>query len=289
MISLTWNGQKITLSRSVKLCFGLLILGAAILGCLAAIFDWSPVLIVAGIWLVTLVLVGIVNIYYWVLLRELRPLRRLFMRLEIGGADAIIEEYRVKYEIGDRSVETMLALSSSNAYLGHGQEAELYAYELMTILEERGDCSEKGLLVQRRCDLARIALIDAWEAQGRFSEAAHYLCSRGSLAVNANLDTAIAAWQFFQAGETDNTRAALDEIKPAILGFSSQPGFIPSKYLFMLAYLRYKVFNTDPRADLQRHYAQLAKWEDEAQRNATNPYGARLHEILRGYTRLTGN
>jgi hypothetical protein len=48
----------------------------------------------------------------------------------------------------------------------------------------------------------------------------------------------------------------------------------------MLAYMRYKALDDDPRSALRKYCGEMYKWNDEAARNANNPYGKRLREIL---------
>jgi hypothetical protein len=209
----------------------------------------------------------------------LRRFNRYVGRLKAGDAPAVIAELEAQREKGDRSFERALALAAAYNYVGRAADAQPLLEEAQASLDRAGICGKKDTPSRAKCDLVLVAQYDSQIVQGHFAEAAHSLRSRVSQAVQPNFMTAIIAWAFFLAGDTYNANVVLDHIQPATTRRNSKQVISP-KYQFMIAYMRHTLLSADTRADLLDRSDQFADWEDEASRNAANPYGVRLREIL---------
>ncbi len=215
--------------------------------------------------------------------------RHVINRLKKGDAASVIAELEAKRERGDRSYTTTLCLSAAYAYQGHGALAEPLAHEVMAIIQAQGLETKKRQPAVHKCDLARIALADAWVAQGRFSQAAHFLRPYASGAVQPNFITAIIAWFFYLAGDTYNASVALNFVKPESGKRTDNATRIGPQYGLMVALMRHKLNGEDQRAELHSLSDTLPFWDDSLARNAANPYGARLRVILDDLHTLLGD
>jgi hypothetical protein len=252
-----------------------------VIGHLAIAFNWSlPVVygVFLGGWL------GISLIYRFVYLAPrmswLRRLNRVYKRLHSGDGEAVIAELTARRAAGDHSFETAMQLAAAYSYQGRGVEAEPLAHEVIAAVEARGACKKRSIPARALCYMAMLTLFDAWITQGRYVEAANYVRPRIPHTLQPHTLTVLIAWAFFLAGDSYNARAALSHAQFSGGRFNPERRIYP-KHRFIAAYMWVKLANTaETRATLLTYRDQLAAWEDSATRNAGNPYGARLAEIL---------
>lgn len=224
-------------------------------------------------------MMGVIYLNSMIRLGALRRLKRIYKRLEAGEGDAVLAELNARRAGGDRSYQMALVLSTAYAYLGQGEEAELLAYEAWNEVKRRGLCQKTDRPSKYLCDIIMVALSDAWNAQGRYLEAVNFIRGRVSDALQPNIMAFVMTFNLYLAGQDDNARATLHRIEPPA-GLYNLKRRLPVKYQFMTAYLRYKLLGEDTRPALVKLRGELANWQAEAERNAANPYGARLREIL---------
>lgn len=254
---------------------------------LANVFGWSSLLATAafmGSIALGALLLALVTV---IRMRWLRRFQKIARRLKRGEGQAVLDEFAARREAGDNSPEVALALSAAYSYLGRGEAAEPLAREVIDYWEQRGAFRKTDMFSKAWCDLALIARSDAWIAQGRYTKAANSLRPRVSSAGLPNFMTAIIAWQFFLAGENYNAQVVLAQLQP-MADRRNNKRVVSLEFQFMVYYMRYKLLGEDCRADLARLHDQIAEWENSATRNAANPYGLRLREILDDVRKITG-
>jgi hypothetical protein len=209
----------------------------------------------------------------------LRRFNRQVARLKAGEAPAVITELEARRAKGERSFEGTLALAAAYNYVGRTDDARLLVEEAQSQLDQAGTSAKHDMSSRAKCDLALVAQYDSQIVQGHFVEAAHSLRPHVSQSVQPNFMTAIIAWAFFLAGDTYNANVVLDHIQPETTRRNNKRVIGP-KYQLMIAYMRHTLLGEDTRADLLDRGDQFADWEAEASRNAANPYGVRLRQIL---------
>ena len=224
-------------------------------------------------------------------------------RLRQGEAAALIEEALEALAHDEQNAQLLQIASLAYAYQGQGQQAEPYARRALTLI------SEDRVSSSLHIEMAHVCLYDSLIAQGRFAEASQSLGSVVSQVPHTNAILLLIAWGYFLAGSPENARHALMQQTPidqSTFRDEEVTNMFPS-YLLMDWYMRY-VLGINPRGSqpypvpqaLRFFYAGLvqsmkqtlmdqmmqavpgflARWEDEAQRHAHNPYGKRLGEIL---------
>jgi hypothetical protein len=262
------------------------------------ILSWLPgiiigiVLAIAGIvlkwsFVATLGVVVVVGVVVWLIyvltviarFGWLRRFNRTVRRLKAGEAETVIAELTARRATGGLSFEETLALATAYNYVGRAAEAEPLVQEAQSLLDQAATAAKKDMSSRAKCDLALIAQYDTRIVQGHFAEAGHSLRPRVAQAVQPNFMTAIIAWAFFLAGDSYNASVVLGHIQPATTGRNNKRS-ISLKYQFMVAYMQHKLLGEDTRPDLVRRSDQFTDWEAEAARNAANPYGARVRQIL---------
>jgi tetratricopeptide (TPR) repeat protein len=234
--------------------------------------------LLAGNWTIAAVraLPLMVLIYFLVKMsRGLGPVKMAggFSRMKAGQAPQVALKLEQRRANGDTSLETVMTLSAAYAYMGRGDQAEPLAREALNTLQTDGIEFKQDQKSRYLTDAAYIALADAVCAQGRFQEAAQILVPRVDNGLRPVFIRTFQAWFYMLAGDMAQTLALLDEIPPSTRE-------ITPKYKFMLAYMRYKALDEDPRAGLRKYRGEMYKWDDDVARNANNPYGKRLREIL---------
>jgi hypothetical protein len=203
----------------------------------------------------------------------------LIMRLRTGRAEAALANLRAQRAKGDRSAETAALLAIACNFVGRGDEADPLAAEALAAIQERGLPDSSDALDRALCDIVYSAQYGAWIAQGHFDEAAAMLRAHLSSAVQRNSQTAAAAFGFFLAGDDDAVRDLLRQIQP-VRDARQVNTLIGAQYLFMVAYMRHVLLDGDWLWELIQRQDQLDRWDEEAARNAANPYGVRLRAIL---------
>ena len=273
-----------TFSRTDLILIPVPIVVLYVAGSLGFTFTRTPVLLVALVVVEALFLTAVNRVRFAWYLR----FRRVAARLKKGDAETVIAELEARRDHGDRSFTTTLNLSAAYAYQGRGDMAEPLAQELLAIIQAQRLETKKGRPALYKRELARIALADAWIAQGRFSEAAYFLRPYPADAAQPNFITAIIAWAFYLAGDTYNASVVLNFVKPES-GPRDNATRIGPQYGLMVALMRQKLNGEDRRAELHKLSTTLPHWEDSAVRNAANPYGARLRVILDDLHALLGD
>ena len=166
--------------------------------------------------------------------------------------------------------------------MGRGDQAEPLAREALNALHTNGTEYKQDKKSRYLTDIAYIALADAICAQGRFKDAALILAPRVENQLRPVFIRTFQAWFYLLAGDMAQTRTLLDEIPPSTRE-------VTPKFKFMLAYMRYKTLDEIPRSVLRKYRGEMYKWDDEVVRNANNPYGKRLREIMDEIYSLLGS
>ena len=200
-----------------------------------------------------------------------RRISRVMARLEEGEVDTLLVELQSQYT-ADPTFQHALALSLAYNYQGQGQAAEPLAQEALGLLDD--ECRAGGNLARLKCDVATGLLCDAWIAQGRYTQAAERLLQRAPHSGQPQHMTYIAVWCYFLAGQQAQARKTLKTLNIRY----GLAGELEPQHRLMLAYLRHRLQGATFHPDNLRD--QIAAWEDEARRNAGNPFGARLRAIL---------
>jgi len=209
----------------------------------------------------------------------LRRFNRTVRRLKDGEADTVIAELTARRAASGLSFEDTLALASAYSYGGRAADAEPLVLEAQSLLDQTATTTKMDMSSRAKCDLVLLAQYDTRLAQGQFAEAGHSLRPRVTQAVQPNFMTAIIAWAFFLAGDSYNASVVLGHIQPATTGRNNKRS-ISLKYQFMVAYMQHRLLGEDTRPELVQRSDQFRDWEAEAARNAANPYGARVRQIL---------
>jgi tetratricopeptide (TPR) repeat protein len=192
---------------------------------------------------------------------------------EQGHAPQIINELERDRTGGKSSLISTLRLVIAYNFAGRSDQAEPLTREMLDQIHTDGTVHKKDKKSRYLTDMTYLTLADAVSVQGRFQEAAQSLEPRIHKALSPVFMRTFQAWFYILAGDMAQTLTLLDEIPPSTRE-------ITPKYKFMLAYMRYKTLDEDPRSALRKYRGEMYKWDDELARNANNPYGKRLREIL---------
>jgi tetratricopeptide (TPR) repeat protein len=223
---------------------------------------------------------------------ELKWFETLTLRLKQGEAEAVIAETRAALKRQPDNIELLISLAAAYSYIGQGKDAEPYARQAFDAVYHRGlDGSPRHF--DHYDDIAYLSVYDAVLAQGRFLESAQWLEPYADLAVQKNNMWICTAFAYFLARQNSEAYAALErrvQYRPndGVSPFDEE-FWVSYRYRMMAAYIYQEVL---PRFHPGRLFygrmgtgdnqAALAAWEEEARRNAHNPYGQRLAEILEG-------
>lgn len=258
--------------------FGMTFVGFHVAGWLGWSFSGVIVFFIAA----DILFLAIMHCYHryrnpWYL-RYIRAMHRLTQGDEAEQV-ALIAELEAQHAAGKRPLETALMLAAAYCYTGRGDDAEPMSDEVISGVIARKLCEKRDLSARIWCEYARLARFDAWSTQGRFAEAAHSLRPGASGALRPEFMICVIAWGFFLARDDYNAQIVLEQLKlPKRL--RHQKAKIPPKYLFMLAFMHWRLLGEETRADLHALRSSFAEWEKSAARHAGDLYGARVGEIL---------
>lgn len=249
---------------------------------IAAWAGWSFLSMVAALVAATILFVLILHVYHryrnpWYL-RYVRFTRRLLQGDEDAPA-AVIADLEAQRAAGKRPLETALMLATAYSFTGRGAEAEPLADEAIDMVIARGLCDKRDIGSRLLCQYARFARYDAWNAQGRFAEAAHSLRPGASAALHPEFVTCVIAWGFFLARDDYNAQVVLEQITMPKRRRLQKTKMSPH-FLLIWAFLRWRVLGENTREDLRAFRGAFAFWEHAAERHADDPYGVRLREIV---------
>lgn len=257
----------------------LLIVVIALVAALGVALDWpiGRTALVMGV-----LAVGAGTMRLVAMQRQLAPLRHLgrtIARISAGEADAVITDLSARRAAGDRAPEVLMGLASAYSYQGRGPAAAAEARDALAALTSTDTCGQNHTAARLLCETAHLLLFDARLAEGRFEEAAEGLRVQLARLVRPTNARALAAWGYFLAGNDDAARDMLLSL-PDTNGQTRAGAQIDPRYRLIVAYMRAAVLHETTRGDLRAHQDQLAGWQALAARNAQNPYGARLSDVL---------
>lgn len=205
--------------------------------------------------------------------------RREVNRITEGKSDAVIAEYRPRYEQGDQSPQTILTLLIAYLHIGQTEEAARFATNAHAIMENEQVCEKKDLSSRYLCYIIRLGLADMAAVEGRFAEAGRDLVDFLPHSVNKPYVATAAALLFFLADDLPNTRAMLEKAPhPGKRSRNAHSG--GPRYRLITAYIRHKVLEEDTRAIMRRYRGEIAYWRDEAARSGGELYSQRMNAIL---------
>lgn len=219
---------------------------------------------------------------YWLTWRTLdwfREYNSYSSRVSDGDADTVIAELTTRRAEGDDTPETAITLAATYNYIGRGQEAEPLAFEAFDAVTENGDCDAENLSPRIRCDVAYLTRYDALLAQGRFVEAAGGLRERIPNAIQPNFQTALVTWAYFLGEAYDQAKEMLGKVQEPGARLNNERMLSP-RFELIVAYLRHVLDGAATQAIIAEHRDNIDEWAVTAERNATNPYGKRLAEIV---------
>lgn len=194
-------------------------------------------------------------------------------RLETDGADVLLAEYSTRTTAQDAIVR-----SGCFAYKGDGTNAERHARQAITLLEESGVHMQKDRDSRIIYELSQIGLYDARLLQGQFTEAAEGLRPYSDGSPAPTMLVVLVIWALYLAGEYENARAMLSYVRITTQAALFSPAS-PSRYALIVTYMRHKLLASNTE-DILLYRDAFPKWKDDMDRNAHNPYGARLREVL---------
>lgn len=274
--------------KTLKIIFLAVVVADVVLILLLSAAGASPIVIplLVGITMADFLILA------FIVTRRQRPvtsgdIMRVIRRLENEGPDALLAE-RQTHDAAPRSVQDALTLSALYCYKGDGANAENYARQAIRLLEETDTPALTDRESRVMVEMAQIALYDARVTQGQFAEAAAGLRQYIDVSPVPNMVTALVIWALYLAEQHDNARVMLSHLRLAEKKLSPKPYAplpdanlrISPKYALIVAYMRHKLLGVVNADDLLAHRDAFSKWQEELARNAHNPYGARLREIV---------
>lgn len=226
---------------------------------------------------------------------EMDWIQTVTTRLERGEAAAVIKDAQISLKQHPGRFEDLLTLASAYSWLGTGNEAEPYARQALEEIQRRGTAEKGSDWGPRYLDLAYLAMFDAVMLQGRFQEAARLLESYATHSPEADLMWAYTVLGYYMDGNNEDASSALRSLfrrEPSSVNVHTDAQIrLSTKVRVMIDYIHTQLFpsgQTRPAYQMDtenrtRGWAiSLDSWEDEARRNAHNPYGARLAGIIVG-------
>jgi len=214
---------------------------------------------------------------------EMGWLGRITARILAGEANAVITEALQTLTTDPNSVNTLISLASAYNYQGQGSQSEPYARLAFDIVNRRTAANWQLVYI------VHLALFDALVAQGHFLQAARLLQPRIEGSRRTNMMCGLTAWGYYLAHENELARQALERTvsyQPDEKESGDERFAGTSKLSLVVGYIRREV-NRDEvvrgagESIMFLASQRLADWENEARRNAHNPYGQRLAEILK--------
>lgn len=233
-------------------------------------------LLLAGVMIISWI------VTYWRTWRTLdwfRAYNAYSARVREGQTDEVIAELTARREAGDHSPETAFTLAAAYNYIGDGQAAEPLALEAFDTVTAGDTCNRTDLSSRAKCDIAYLTRFDMMLNQGRFMDAASSVRGRMKQALQPNFMTALTAWAYYLGRDGESSRALLEEIKEPGSRLQNERLLTP-RFELVVAYLRHKLNGADTLAKLREHAAMIDAWDKTVERNAHNPYGQRLAEVL---------
>lgn len=200
------------------------------------------------------------------------------MRLILGQAPDVIADYQTRREQGDQSPQTALVLATAHSHIGQGIPAEPLAREAFDgIVVHPQDPEFSGPDHNFAIDLTYVTLHDALMMQGRFDEAADLLVPRIPHSERSNLEYVFVVWDYYLAGNEDQARAMLKNVKSSQVGTARD---VPHGYQLLAAYAQYKLGMVDSpeRIIATQHY--ITYWDETIARLIDNPYRRALQDMV---------
>ncbi|NDJ78095.1 MAG: hypothetical protein GYB65_17745 [Chloroflexi bacterium] len=210
--------------------------------------------------------------------RRLRAIRPTIKRIVNHEYEAVIRELLAKHAGGaEWRAEDTLMLAAAYLHAGDADSAEPYLLEAKRMLEEDGTSQLKNKLALRVYHYALVSLAEVQVLHGRFHEAARMMTPLPQ-SLFPNADQAIAAFYLYLDRQYDEAGALLNQLKPIRNG--RPENLVYPRFHLMVAFMQYQLLGHDTLRTMHRLAKEYAKWEDEYQRNAHNPYGRRLRRVL---------
>lgn len=260
-------------SRAVTIILGVTV---AIVG---RLLGWSLVMI----FLLLAALLVLRWLYdYWRTWRTLgwfRTYNAYSARVREGEVEPVIAELTARRAAGDTSPQTAITLAAAYNYRGQGPEAEPLALEAFDAVRSSGACESEKLAQRVKCDLAYLTRFDALLAQGRFTEAASGLRERIPQAIQPNFITALTAWAYYLGGNELQARDLVIHIRTPGPRISNHDLLTP-RFELVVAYLRRVLHEADTLSEIVERREMIDEWAVTADRNAGNPYGRRLRDVV---------
>jgi hypothetical protein len=265
-----WIGSERGMRRELKkLAVWGLVCGAFFLVLLAGLKD-------SGLGLITIFSLGFVVFLASAIRTKIRrfPYRRLY-RLNKAARRTLVHPEENESSLAkllskkNKSPEDLLLIGEIYSDLGHTLEAEKYAQDAVTTLEQQGYLKRTDRPARNRWETAVYAMAMLLALHGKFSEAAAYL--QKQLPAN-QMRNFRAAWYYFLGHDEENAKAALMELLP--------PNHMPEYPQFMTLYMAYRLLNdTTAYEYLMQHSDIVEQMEWEAYRFRKQPFGVRTREI----------
>jgi len=213
-------------------------------------------------------------------------------RLKAGHVSSELAHLNYLHDHGDSSFKTLLRLLLSYLHDGRAAEAAAIADELETAFARETkhmNTSSQEYRVMR--DLLKIGRYDATVSQGDFIRAAQDLSDYVGQCLKPFFAAELIAFAYHLARDDEHAAHIICQFPPKVTWRTSAYWIFAHRqmspnYRFLLAYLQHALCGHDKRRALHRMRARLDYWEDEAARNAANPYGQRLSEILADVRRV---
>lgn len=239
-----------------------------------------------SLWLIFLLLAAVLVagwlFTYWQTWRALDWFRRYnsySSRVSDGEGAAVLNELTTQRANGDDSPETAFTLAATYNYLGRGQDAEPLALEAFAAIEDSGVCEETDLASRIRCDVTYLTRYDTMVSQGRFVEAASGLRERIRGSIQPNYQTALVTWAYYLGGATEQARAILERVQKPGAKLNNERMLSP-RFELIVAYLRHELEDAHTLPVILSHRENIDEWAATAERNAGNPYGAQLENVV---------
>lgn len=222
-------------------------------------------------------------------------------RLRAGEAAALIAETLEALAWDERNSQLLQTASTAYTYQGRGDQAEPYARRALDEIAK--DRKAAPLSVE----MAHVGLYDSLIAQAKYVDAARSLARVVNQAPHTNSMLLLIAWAYFLAEKPQDVRETLSRRvpgDPSTTGSDAIAAALPSFHYLIGPYMEYaleiypKLLPTYPLQkqlfgmlkqavpkEMTDHKNQviatcLEHLEDEARRQANNPYGQRLSQVL---------
>ncbi len=228
-------------------------------------------------------------------------LNAVIKRLQEGEAASLIKETLEALAQDQENLQLLQTVSLAYTYQAQGDRAEPYARQALEAIVK--DSRAAPLHVE----IAYMGLYDSLVAQAKYVEAARVLGPALKRAPHTNSMLLLIAWSYFLAEDMQAVRDTLRRSvpnDPSTTGSDEIAASLPSFHYLIGPYMRYtleiyprrlqsnplsKQLLTMMQQAIPKEMTEnktrlvagiLERLEGEARRNAHNPYGRRLNEIV---------